>query len=123
MPLFGSRIVVGTANVKHIKEFNEGIAQREESLAQWEKEKQKRKEQLEILQKEIQDRSRRNSLVSQKSQDQAQAVQEETDANEFTDIPQQVNDDDNLEEVNPAQELQDENEEKNLSNCGKCSIQ
>ena len=83
MPLFGNRVVVGTANVKHIKEFKDGISQRESALAEWEIEREKRKEKLEVLQTQISQsrrnsdvshtqishRSRRNSDVSQKSTD------------------------------------------------------
>lgn len=123
MPVFGSRVVVGTANVKHIKEFNEDIAQREESLAQWEKEKQKRKEQLEVLHKEIEDRSRRNSIVSQKSRE---GEDETEDSVKFTDIPVTAEDTASAAVVvNEPFEAQEDDieDEKKSSTCGKCSIQ
>jgi len=66
MPLFGNRIVVGTANVKHIKEFKDDISQRECALAEWEVERTKRKDKLEVLQTQI-SLSRRNSDISQRS--------------------------------------------------------
>jgi hypothetical protein len=66
MPLFGNRIVVGTANVKHIKEFKDDISQRECALAEWEVERAKRKDKLEVLQTQI-ILSRRNSDISQRS--------------------------------------------------------
>ena len=66
MPLFGNRVVVGTANVKHIKEFKDDINQRESALAEWELEREKRKEKLEVLQTQIV-LSRRNSTISPES--------------------------------------------------------
>ena len=80
MPLFGNRVVVGTANVKHMKEFKEDINQRESALAEWELERERRKEKLEVLQTQIV-LSRRNSSVSQKSPMKSEAGAESSHEN------------------------------------------
>ena len=69
MPIFGNRVVVGTANYKHIEEFNEDIKQREEALAQWNEEQKERRSKLVQLQAMI----RRGSNTSSKDE----TVQEE----------------------------------------------
>ncbi len=63
MPLFGSRMVVGTAHYKHKEEFQEDMNDREEDLAQWEKEKKERMDRLKMLNEKISS-SRRGSMVS-----------------------------------------------------------
>ena len=66
MPVFGNRVVVATANAKHIKKFNEEMNAREDALAEWKVQRKERKEKLEILQEHI-NVSRRNSAVSELS--------------------------------------------------------
>jgi len=60
--VFGNRVVVSTADYKHIQKFKNEVNQREEALANWQKEQKERKERLEVFQEVI--RSRRNSAVS-----------------------------------------------------------
>ena len=67
MPQFGNRIVVGTADYRHVKEFKDQMNQREEAIAQWKVERDQRQEKLEILQTHIENLSRRNSETSLKS--------------------------------------------------------
>ena len=42
MPVFGNRMVVGTANYKHIQEHKAAMDQRETKLGEWEDEKRQR---------------------------------------------------------------------------------
>ena len=42
MPVFGNRMVVGTANYKHIQEHKAEMDQRETKLGEWEDEKRQR---------------------------------------------------------------------------------
>ena len=60
MPVFGNRMVVGTANVKHIAKVKKETEDRENRLAQWMREKQERKDNL----KRLHDGIRQNSLHS-----------------------------------------------------------
>ena len=60
--VFGNRVVVSTADYKHVQKFKNEVNQREEALANWQKEQKERKERLEVFQEVI--RSRRNSAVS-----------------------------------------------------------
>ena len=63
--VFGNRVVVKTGDYKHIQKFKNDVNQREEALAQWQKEQKERKERLEVFHEVI--RSRRNSAVSIRS--------------------------------------------------------
>ena len=63
--VFGNRVVVSTADYKHIQKFKNEVNQREEALAQWQKEQKERKERLEVFNEVI--RSRRNSAISMRS--------------------------------------------------------
>lgn len=60
--VFGNRVVVSTADYKHVQKFKNEVNQREEALANWQKEQKERKDRLEVFQEVI--RSRRNSAVS-----------------------------------------------------------
>ena len=60
MPLFGNRMIVQTANYKHIQKFNKDMAEREDSLSKWFNEKTERKKNL----KRLNDRIRQNSIQS-----------------------------------------------------------
>jgi len=53
MPLFGNRMVVATANYKHIKDKKKEIFDRETRLGRWVSERKERKEKLEDLQEKI----------------------------------------------------------------------
>jgi len=61
MPLFGNRMVVATANYKHIEEKKKEFFDRESGLGRWVTERKARKEKL----RELQERIRQNSLHSQ----------------------------------------------------------
>lgn len=50
MPLFGNRVVVATANYKHIKEKKKDLFDRETRLGRWVAERKERKEKLKELQ-------------------------------------------------------------------------
>ena len=50
MPLFGNRVVVATANYKHIKEKKKDLFDRETRLGRWVSERRERKEKLKKLQ-------------------------------------------------------------------------
>ena len=50
MPLFGNRMVVATANYKHIKEKKKDLFDRETRLGRWVAERKERKEKLKELQ-------------------------------------------------------------------------
>ena len=50
MPLFGNRMVVATANYKHIKETKIQTEFRENRLGKWVSERKERKEKLKELQ-------------------------------------------------------------------------
>ena len=50
MPLFGNRVVVATANYKHIKEKKKDLFERETRLGRWVAERKERKEKLKELQ-------------------------------------------------------------------------
>ena len=50
MPLFGNRMVVATANYKHIEEKKKEIFERESRLGRWVTERKARKEKLQQLQ-------------------------------------------------------------------------
>ena len=50
MPLFGNRMVVATANYKHIKEKKKEFFDRESRLGRWVSERKERKEKLRELQ-------------------------------------------------------------------------
>lgn len=50
MPLFGNRMVVATANYKHIKEKKKEFFDRETRLGRWVAERKERKEKLKELQ-------------------------------------------------------------------------
>ena len=50
MPLFGNRVVVATANYKHIKEKKKDLFDRETRLGRWVSERRERKEKLKELQ-------------------------------------------------------------------------
>ena len=50
MPLFGNRMVVGTAHYKHIKEKKKEFFDRESKLGRWVSERKERKEKLRVLQ-------------------------------------------------------------------------
>ena len=60
MPVFGNRMVVGTANVKHIAKVKKETDERETRLAKWMREKEERKKNLNILHEKI----RTNSITS-----------------------------------------------------------
>ncbi len=131
MPIFGNRVVVGTADYRHIKEFKDGMNQREEALAQWSEEKQKRKEQLEILQTRI-DASRRNSLNSQKSNDdiapqqQQQQELELEDSIEKTEPQPDVLTVESVEEAKMAKtqpEVVKTEQNSRLCSAGNCALQ
>lgn len=53
MPLFGNRMVVATANYKHIKEKKKEFFDRETRLGRWVAERKERKEKLNQLQVRI----------------------------------------------------------------------
>lgn len=53
MPLFGNRMVVATANYKHIKEKKKEFFDRETRLGRWVAERKERKEKLNQLQERI----------------------------------------------------------------------
>ena len=42
MPVFGNRMVVGTANYKHVREHQAEVDERETKLGEWEQEKRER---------------------------------------------------------------------------------
>lgn len=63
MPVFGNRMVVGTANVKHIAKVKKETDERETRLAKWMREKEERKKNLNILHEKI----RTNSITSNDS--------------------------------------------------------
>ena len=63
MPVFGNRMVVGTANYKHIEKVKKETEDRETKLASWMREKEERKENL----KKLHDRIRQSSLYSNDS--------------------------------------------------------
>ena len=50
MPLFGNRMVVATANYKHIEEKKKEFFERETRLGRWVSERKARKEKLQALQ-------------------------------------------------------------------------
>ena len=50
MPLFGNRMVVATANYKHIQEKKQEFFERESKLGKWVSERKERKEKLRALQ-------------------------------------------------------------------------
>ena len=54
MPLFGNRVVVATANYKHIKEKKKDLFDRETRLGRWVSERRERKEKLKELQVSVQ---------------------------------------------------------------------
>jgi len=88
MPVFGNRVVVATADVKHIKEFKTGINQREEALAQWGSEREKRKQNLEVLQCHIE--SRRASMVSVSTSSVKSKQEEEHEGPQETEVQTEV---------------------------------
>ena len=53
MPLFGNRMVVATANYKHIEEKKKEFFERETRLGRWVSERKARKEKLQALQVRI----------------------------------------------------------------------
>ena len=123
MPLFGNRVVVGTANVKHIKEFKDGISQRESALAEWEIEREKRKEKLEVLQIQI-SQSRRNSDVSQKSiSDHKDLGTTEAEANNEDDVAE--NNGENFEQnmsPSPSEEKSIASKKSSNPTCAGCVL-
>ena len=50
MPLFGNRMVVATANYKHIQEKKQEFFERESRLGKWVSDRKERKEKLKVLQ-------------------------------------------------------------------------
>jgi len=57
MPLFGNRVVVATANYKHIKEKKKDLFDRETRLGRWVSERRERKEKLKKLQESFKTKS------------------------------------------------------------------
>ena len=49
MPVFGNRMVVGTANYKHIQEHKAEMDDRETKLGEWEEEKRQRLQRIREL--------------------------------------------------------------------------
>lgn len=64
MPVFGNRMVVGTANYKHVQEFQAEVDDRETKLGNWEQEKQERKEKLRQLNESTKRRMSQRSALS-----------------------------------------------------------
>jgi len=73
MPLFGNRMVVATANYKHIEEKKKEFFERESRLGRWVTERKARKEKLRELQERI---GHRNSLNSEESSGREVALEE-----------------------------------------------
>ena len=85
MPVFGNRMIVETANYKHVEKFKKDVADREDKLGRWMKEKTERKKNLEKLHERIRQNSiysndsrlgdeatsRRGSIVSESKRDSA----------------------------------------------------
>jgi len=72
MPLFGNRMVVATANYKHIEEKKKEFFDRESRLGRWVTERKARKEKL----RELQERIGQNSLHSEDSAGREVALEE-----------------------------------------------
>ena len=53
MPVFGNRMVVGTANVKHVAKVKKETEDREKGLAKWMREKEERKKNLANLHQQV----------------------------------------------------------------------
>ena len=123
MPVFGNRVVVGTASVKHIKKFNEEMNAREDALAEWKVERKERKEKLEVLQDQI-NQSRRNSTISELSLHKAAAAMAETEKD--TAEPEAQD-----ESATAVVVVDEDNDEKTESEkptarkaiCGRCVVQ
>ena len=49
MPVFGNRMVVGTANYKHVREHQAEVDERETKLGEWEQEKRERLDRIRQL--------------------------------------------------------------------------
>lgn len=96
MPLFGNRMVVATANYKHIRDKKKEVFERESKLGRWVKERKERKQKLQELNQRIREnsftsletaRSRQGSIVSEgatahpesQEQEQQQHEHEDTD--------------------------------------------
>ena len=113
MPLFGNRIVVATANYKHIKEKKKEFFERETSLGKWVSERSIRRQKLRELNERI--RSRQNSLCP--DQDHVQEVQDNQGN-------QEVEEQSNEQKIPDTQFIVEESESKpQKSSCGQCSLQ
>ena len=53
MPVFGNRMVVGTATVKHVAKIKKETEDREKGLAKWMREKEERKKNLANLHQQV----------------------------------------------------------------------
>jgi len=75
MPLFGNRMVVATANYKHIEEKKKEFFERESRLGRWVTERKARKEKLRELQERI-GQQNSSSLNSENSSGREVALEE-----------------------------------------------
>ena len=115
MPLFGNRIVVATANYKHIKEKKKEFFERETSLGKWVSERSIRRQKLRELNEKI--RSRQNSLCPDQPQ-----MQEVQDNQENQEVIEEV---EHEQKIPDTQFIVEESESPNKSSsCGpQCSLQ
>jgi len=67
MPVFGNRMVVGTANYKHIQEHKAEVDDRETKLGEWEQEKRERLQRIRTLNESTKRRMSQRSTLSANS--------------------------------------------------------
>jgi len=67
MPVFGNRMVVGTANYKHIQEHKAEVDDRETKLGEWEQEKRERLQRIRQLNESTKRRMSQRSTLSANS--------------------------------------------------------
>lgn len=67
MPVFGNRMVVGTANYKHIREHQADVDNRETKLGNWEQEKRERLDRIRQLNDSTKRRMSQKSTLSTNS--------------------------------------------------------
>jgi hypothetical protein len=128
MPVFGNRVVLETANYKHVQEFKQGITNREDALAEWSKSQKERKEKLEALKGKI-IRSRRGSNASAVSriseQDNKSVVAKTEEDQDAAKNPEPVSATESVTNVQAASdEVEVVTDNKSTNNpCAQCLLQ